>query len=167
MDWIALLKTIGLCLISIILEATSATSDGKKWFEDLEQPKRSFPFSVWYFVGGMYYIICGVIAYRTFHNSTDIFPLPITLLALMMITNGLTNFILFKARSLQMFYWALYPFILLLMGLMATLVQNDKLSFGFAGIYLLWLLYDLYYFRALWKTNEKEQQPNNKSQETI
>ena len=38
MDWTALFKTIGLCLISILIEAASATKDGKKWFENLKQP---------------------------------------------------------------------------------------------------------------------------------
>jgi len=154
MDWTALLKTIGLCLIAVIIEAASSSKDGKKWFEHLRQPKYYLPFSVWYLVGGLYYIICGVIAYRVFHVSTSVFSLPIILLALMMLVNGLTNFILLKFQSLKMFCWALYPFTLLLIGLMVTLFQNDKVSFGLAGIYLLWLLYDLYYFRILWRTNE-------------
>ncbi len=34
MDWPALLKTICLCLISIIIEAFSASKAGKKWFEN-------------------------------------------------------------------------------------------------------------------------------------
>ena len=111
MDWTALFKTIGLCLISIVIEAASATKDGKQWFENLKQPPGSFPFSVWYLVGGLYYLICGVIAYRIFHTSETVFSLPIILLALMMLTNGLTNFVLFKLQSLKMFYWALYPFL--------------------------------------------------------
>jgi tryptophan-rich sensory protein len=154
MDWTALLKTIGLCLISIAIEAASATKDGKTWFEHLNQPKVSFPFSVWYLVGGLYYLICGVIAYRTFHTSDTLFSPPIILLTLMMLMNGFTNFILFKLQSLKLFYWALYPFFLLFMSLMVVLFPNDKLSFWLASLYLLWLCYDLYYFRALWKSNE-------------
>src|SRR5512134_2115350 len=156
MDWTALFKTIGLCLISIVIEAVSATNDGKKWFENLKQPPISFPFSVWYLVGGLYYILCGVIAYRTFRTSETVFSLPIILLALMMLTNGLTNFILFKLQSLKMFYWALYPFLLLFISLMVFLFPNDKISFWLASLYLLWLGYDLYYFRTLWKINELE-----------
>jgi tryptophan-rich sensory protein len=154
MDWIALLKTIGLCLLSIVLEAASATKDGKAWFESLKQPRSSFPFSVWYLVGGLYYLICGVIAYRIFHSAHTVFSPPIILLALMMLVNGLTNFVLFKLKSLRLFYWSLYPFLLLLIGLMATLFPADKISFYLAGLYFLWLCYDLYYFHALWKTNE-------------
>ena len=156
MDWIALLKTIGLCLISIVIEAASATKDGKKWFENLNQPRYSFPFSVWYLVGGLYYLICGVIAYRIFHASSTVFSLPIILLALMMVVNGLTNFVLFKLKSLKQFYWSLYLFILLLISLMVTLFPDDQISFWLAGLYLLWLWYDLYYFRTLWKINEHE-----------
>lgn len=156
MDWTALFKTLGLCIISIVIEAVSATKDGKSWFESLKQPRVSFPFSVWYLVGGLYYIICGVIAYRTFHTSETIFSLPIILLALIMLTNGLTNFVLFKLQSLKLFYWVLYPFLLLFISLMVVLFPNDRISFGLAGLYLLWLFYDLFYFRALWRANESE-----------
>lgn len=154
MDWIALLKTVGLCLISIIIEAVSATKDGKKWFEDLQQPKNSFSFSFWYVIGGLYYIICGIIAYRLFHSSTDIFTLPIILLTLIMVINGLTNFILFKFRSLKMFYLSLYPFIALFIVLIITLFQTDKISVWLASIYLAWLVYDVYYFLNLWQLNK-------------
>jgi tryptophan-rich sensory protein len=156
MDRIALLKTIALCLLSIVIEAASSTKEGKLWFENLKQPQSSLPFSVWYLVGGLYYLICGVVAYRQFHTSNTIFSLPIILLALIMLANGLTNFVLFKLKSLKMFYGVLYLFILLLISLMVTLFQNDNLSFGLAGLYLLWLCYDLYYFRILWKINEHE-----------
>lgn len=154
MDWMALLKTLGLCLVSIIIEAASATKDGKKWFENLRQPKYSFSFSLWYIIGGLYYIICGVIAYRHFHSSKDILTLPIILLTLIMVINGLTNFILFKFHSLKMFYLVLYPFIALFIGLIIVLIQTDKISFGLASIYLAWLVYDLYYFFNLWQLNK-------------
>lgn len=154
MDLTALFQTLGLCLISIVIEAVSATKDGKNWFEALKQPQISFPFSVWYLVGGLYYLICGVIAYRTFHTAEGVFSLPIILLALIMLTNGLTNFVLFKLQALKLFYWVLYPFLLLFIVLMVLLFPNDKISFWLASLYLLWLVYDLYYFRAIWRANE-------------
>ncbi len=154
MDWIALLKTVGLCSISIIIEAVSATKDEKKWFENLRQPKYSFSFSFWYVIGGLYYIICGVIAYRQFRITTDILTLPIILLILIMVINGLTNFILFKFRSLKMFYYVLYLFAALFLGLILILIQTDKVSTGLAITYLAWLIYDLYYFLNLWRLNK-------------
>ncbi|CAN5896577.1 hypothetical protein BH11BAC7_BH11BAC7_34180 [soil metagenome] len=39
MERSAILKTLGLCLISTNIEAISATKDGKKWLENLQQPK--------------------------------------------------------------------------------------------------------------------------------
>jgi tryptophan-rich sensory protein len=159
--WIALLKTIGLCLISILIEAASATKEGKKWFENLKRPKLSFSFTFWYVVGGLYYIICGVIGYRQFHNSAGSFTLPIILLTLVMIFNGLTNFILFKFRSLIMFYLVLYPFIALFIALIIVLAQIDKLSAGLACIYLARLVYDLFYFLNLWRLNKGNLLYNN------
>ncbi|MGZ5190795.1 MAG: tryptophan-rich sensory protein [Flavisolibacter sp.] len=153
MDWTALIKTVGLCLISIIIELISYSKEGKTWFEKLKQPKYSFPFSFWYVVGGLYYIICGVIAYRQFHASTETFTLPIILLIVMMVINGLSNFILFKFRSLKLFVWVSFPFTCLLIWLIITLFQTDKISAILAGIYLLWLSYDFYYFIELLKLN--------------
>ena len=156
MDWIALLKTLGLCLISIIVELISYSKEGKTWFENLRQPKYSFPFAVWYIVGGLYYIICGIIAYRLFHNSTRIFILPVILLISMMLLNGLPNFILFKFRSLKLFSWTFFPFICVFIWLIIVLFQTDKISAGLAGIYLLWLGYDIYYFLGLFKLNREK-----------
>lgn len=154
MDWIALFKTVGLCLISIIIEAVSVNNEGKKWFENLRQPKYSFSFSFWYIVGGLYYIIIGFIAFRQFHSAQDIFTFPIILLTLIMVMNGLTNFIIFKFRSLKIFYLVLYPFIALFIGLIIVLIETDKISVALAGMYLAWLIYDLYYFRNLWRLND-------------
>ena len=153
MNWLALLYTVILCLISIVIEGVSTTKDGKSWFESLKQPKLSFPFSFWYVVGGLYYLICGVIAYRQFASSGEIFSTPILLLALIMLFNGATNFILFRWKSLQTFYWVLYPFAALFAMLMYVLAQRDNVSAWLAALYLLWLVYDLYYFFKLWKLN--------------
>ena len=153
MDWIAIYKTVGLCLISVIIEVVSATKEGKNWFENLEQPKYALPFSFWYVVGGLYYLVCGIIAYRQFHISTKLFSTPVILLTLIMITNGLSNFLLFKFRSLTLFFAVLFPFALLLIGLIFSLYPKDKVSAGLAAIYLLWLVYDIYYFRMLVRRN--------------
>jgi tryptophan-rich sensory protein len=69
-----------------------------------------------------------------------------------MVFNGLTNLILFKLRSLKIFYLVLYPFIGLFAGLI-VLIHTDKIATVLAGIYLAWLIYDLYYFFKLWKLN--------------
>ena len=153
MNWTAFLYTALLCFISIIIEGVSATKDGKQWFESLKQPKASFPFSFWYVVGGLYYLICGVIAYRQFANSDMIFSTPIIILAVIMFFNGATNFILFRYKSLKTFYGILYPFAILFAVLVYLLAQQDILSASFALIYLVWLVYDLYYFFNLWKLN--------------
>ena len=75
MDWTALLKTIGLCLVSIVIEALSATKKGKSWFDQLKRPKYSFSLSIWYFVGATYYVIFGIIAYRQFSSNLNIFSI--------------------------------------------------------------------------------------------
>jgi len=153
MDWTALLKTIGLCSISILIEALSATKKGKSWFENLKKPKYSFSMKVWYFVGAVYYVIFGIIGYRQFSTNSSVVSTPIILLVLVMIVNGLSNFIIFKYHALKWFYLIIYPFVFLLFALITVLAFNDELSAILASLYLSWLIYDIYYCYNLWKLN--------------
>ncbi len=156
MNYSALSMAIGLCLISGVFEAFGASKKGKAWFENLRQPRFSFPFWVWYFIGGFYYVICGIVAYRIFlHSNKHDFKLSITLLIIMMFINGLTNYFLFKLRSLRTFYFAIYPFSVVTITLFVVLLDFDSISGWVLFPYLLWLIYDIYYFHFIWKLNQE------------
>jgi tryptophan-rich sensory protein len=154
MDYTALFKALAICLASILFEAAGTTRDGKVWFESLKKPPYSLPFKIWYIVGGLYYIICGTIAYRLFANSSDL-SAEIILLAIMMLLNGAGNFLLFRLRSLKAFHLCMYPFTLLTLTLYILLLRKDTVSSWILLLYLIWLIYDFYYLYALWKTNKK------------
>ena len=155
MDWQAFLKTFFLCLISVGIEAASITKSGKQWFEQLQKPKRSFSFKVWYFVGAVYYLIFGFVAYRIFSKSQPPVSLAIGLLAFIMLINGLSNFIIFKFRSVKWFYFIMYPFAVLLLILVIIILPKDTISAILLLLYFLWLVYDLYYGYFLWKLNDR------------
>ena len=155
MDWTALLKATAICFISIIIEAISASKDGKQWFENLKRPAYSFSLQFWYVVGAVYYLFFGFIAYRLFALEMSFTSTPVILLLLIMLLNGLVNFIAFKYRSLKWFYLILYPFSILVMALIVLLLSIDTISALLACIYFLWLLYDLYYAYHLWKLNKQ------------
>ena len=150
----SLIKTICFCLVFIILEAISATKAGRVWFESLRRPRFSFGLSIWYIVGGAYYIIFGTIAYRLFAGGFSLFSIPFLLLFVVMLINGLSNFILFRNRSLRWFYLIIYPFAFILLSMIFTLYGLDRLAAGLACLYFLWLIYDLYYMHNLWKLNK-------------
>ena len=150
----AIILTIGLCLGSVILELFGTSKNGKKWFESLRQPKYSIPFYVWYFIGGLYYLMCGIIAYRLFAGKVNNnFTVIMILLILMMVFNGLTNFLLFKAKSIRLFFFSIFPFGLIVITLFALLFGADRISAWILFPYLVWLIYDIYYFRGLLKLN--------------
>src|SRR5215213_1310408 len=108
MDYRAFIVAVVICIASVIFEALGTSKKGKEWFEKLRQPKLSFPFWVWYIIGGMYYIICGVIAYRIFsRREHPYFLAAFILLVAMMFLNGMTNFLLFKWRSVKAFYFSI------------------------------------------------------------
>lgn len=157
MYWSALLKAIGVCLISITVEGISATKEGRQWFESLKRPKYSFSFRVWYFVGAIYYILFGMIAYRQFALGKSFSSISIILLVLVMVINGLSNFILFKFRSIKWFYLIIYPFALLLLVLIIVLYSVDLVSTILASLYFTWLFFDLYYVHSMWKLNERNE----------
>jgi tryptophan-rich sensory protein len=156
MDWSALYKTFGLCLISVLIEGISYTKSGKAWFEQLNRPRLSPSIQVWYFVGGLYYLLFGVIVYRQFRLNYNFLTAPILLLTAVMLVNGFSNFIIFKYRALKVFYVMIYPFATIVILLVVMLAYTDIVSSFLAGIYLLWLFYDLYYFYWLWKLNEEK-----------
>jgi tryptophan-rich sensory protein len=157
MDWSAVIKAVGLCLISIIIEAISAKKEGREWFENLKQPKYSFSLQVWYIVGAVYYVLFGIIAYRQFAIGKSFSSPSVVLLILVMLTNGLSNFIAFKFRSMKWFYVIIYPFALLLLALIIVLYPVDTISTVLASLYFVWLFFDLYYGYHLWKLNESNQ----------
>jgi translocator protein len=154
MDYYALGIAVGICLLSVVFEALGTSKAGKKWFEDLRQPKLSFPFWVWYIIGGLYYVICGIVAYRVYlRKEHPNFQQALTLLILMMFINGFTNFILFKWRSIRAFYFSIYPFSIITIWLFIVLLKVDAISAWVLFPYIVWLLYDIYYFHFLWKLN--------------
>lgn len=155
MDWPALYKTLALCLISILIEAASYTKSGKTWFEQLRQPRYSISLKVWYFVGAVYYLLFGIVSYRQFRDHGSVISASIILLFLVMLLNGLGNFIIFKYRSVKWFYLVIYPFGLILLSLIIVLLQHDIISAVLASLYFVWLIYDLYYGYWVWKLNEK------------
>src|SRR5436853_6237890 len=130
MIWVALFKTIGLCLVSIFIEAISAPKEGREWFGNLKRPRYFFPLKIWYVVGAIYYIIFGIATYRQFAIGKSFFSISILLLAFVMIVNGLSNFVLFKYRSLKWFYLIIYPFTIILLILIIMLWKDDKISAG-------------------------------------
>lgn len=155
MDYAALFKAIGVCLISVIFEALGTSKEGKIWFENLKKPKYSFPFWMWYIVGFLFYIICGLIAYRIFiYSNSNEYLLSLLLLMVMMFGNGLTNFILFRIRSLNLYYFSIFPFCIILILLYLQLRRFDIISSWILLPYLIWGIYDIYLLHSLWKLNK-------------
>lgn len=154
MIWSPLFKTLGLCFISILIEAMSATKEGKQWFDGLKRPKYTFPLKVWYLVGAIYYLLFGVVAYRQFASGKTFSDVSIILLVSVMLINGLSNFIAFKYRSLKWFYLIIYPFAMLLFTLILVLWKDDRTSAALCWVYFLWLFYDVYFGYCMWKMNE-------------
>ncbi len=162
MNYAILIQTLLFCVIFIIIEAFTASKKGKEWFESLNQPRFALPFPVWYIIGGLYYVICGTIAYRLFLNKdSSYFKLTLMLLILMMLGNALPNLFLFKQKSLKKFYLSGIPFAIILGALYFQLLRVDVFSSWVLFPYFIWLVYDFYYFHNLMKLNNDKKQNKN------
>lgn len=155
-----IIKTIGLCLTSIILEAMSVSKEDKQWFEQLHQPKYAPSLLGWTVAGIFYYIICIIVGYNQFQSQAGYFSSETILLVKIMVVNVIMNFILFKLRSIKTFYALLYPFIILISVFAIILFKINKVSSALVIMYLFWLCFDLYYFHRLWQLNSIKQQDN-------
>ena len=154
MNYWILFQTFLFCLVFIIIEAFTASKKGMEWFATLKQPRFALPFQVWYLIGGVYYLICGTIAYRLFLNKdSSHFKLTLLLLILMMLGNALPNFFLLKQKSLRKFYLSGIPFAITLAALYFQLLRVDVFSSWVLLPYFIWLIYDFYYFHNLMKLN--------------
>ncbi len=161
MNYSVLIQTFLFCSIFIIIEAFTVSKKGKQWFESLKQPRFALPFSAWYFIGGLYYLICGTIAYRLFQDKeSGHFKLTLLLLVLMMLGNALPNLFLFKQKSLRKFYLSGIPFSIILAALYFQLLMVDTFSSWILFPYFLWLIYDFYYFHNLMKLNNNKKEQN-------
>ncbi len=152
MHLIPLFQTITICLIFILFEAMIATRQGRDWFEDLNQQGKSVSVDTWYWIGGLFYLVCGVIAYRLFTIvDKRQFLLSFSLLFGIMLTNTLMVAFLFKVRSMTLAWVSNFLFCLLTGILFFRFLDYDLVSAILLFAYLGWSIYNVYYFNTLRK----------------
>jgi tryptophan-rich sensory protein len=110
---------------------------------------------VWSIIGGLYYAVFGFVLYRIFAltepGSLRVFT--ILLIVVMMVLNGVSNWVIFRARDFRSAFLigALFPVLDLV--LLACLLQLDTTAATFLVPYLIYRVYGVYWGYALWKAN--------------
>jgi benzodiazapine receptor len=144
-----------ICAAAAVVEAVCAGRNVTKFFADIRRPKYSAPLAVWSIIGGLYYAVFGMILYRLFasnhRSSLELFT--ILLIVVMMILNGVSNWVIFRARDLRTAFLisALFPVLDLI--LLLCLLRLDKTAAVILVPYLIYRVYGVYWGYAVWKAN--------------
>jgi len=152
LESLAFLYTMGCCLISIIIAGKSASNkENKEWFESLKHPDNSFMVKYMNRIGVVFYLLFGYVLYHLF-VSNDIVSIIIAVVIIQLM--GLCPFLLYKTKKLKLFFFANLVFLILLPVLIFLLLQTNLTLAIIVIVYLLWFVYDLFYWYRLMKLNK-------------
>jgi tryptophan-rich sensory protein len=143
--------------------AESLLSRGlQPWLESLRKPRFYLPLWIWIVVGGLTYLLQGIIVYRLLklpRNALDMIALAV--LAILMAANVAYNLVLARTRSPRLLYIGVIWFLPPLVALQVLLVWVDWLAAILNLIYVIWVIgYDLPIMRTLWKMNDPSSHPS-------
>ncbi|HYJ85001.1 MAG TPA: tryptophan-rich sensory protein [Pyrinomonadaceae bacterium] len=151
----AILVSLGVCVISAILEGVFAGRNVKQYFARLRHPSYALPLWGWYVIGGFYYVIFGVVLYRILRQEGNATArnIALALLLLMMSVNAFWNYVFFRVRNLFVSFFAFTPYLFFAVALFVFLLQFDRIAAWLILLYLLYLIYAASWGYRLWILN--------------
>lgn len=155
----AFLISIGICALAAALEGACAGRNVKAFFATLKFPPYSAPLWIWSIIGGVYYIIFCFVLYRLFRFTTysPLWFATIALMLFMMTVNGLSNYVIFRAKNLWISYMIGNVFPIMDTALLLCLIQLDTVAAWSLVPYLIYRIYAVWWGYALWKSNPNVQ----------
>lgn len=152
----AALISLVICGIAAALEGACAGNNVKSFFATLRLPRYSAPLWVWTIIGAGYYLIFFFLIYRLLRLSSYSTRWYVTLglIGFMMTVNGLTNYVIFRARNLRLSFiiGAIFPVLdIALFILLTTLDQTAALTLI---PYLVYRVYAVFWGYSLWLANQ-------------
>jgi tryptophan-rich sensory protein len=150
----ALLFSILICALAAALEGACAGRNVKAFFSTLKFPRYAAPLWVWSIIGGVYYLIFGFVIYRLLRVDGSVLrSSALALVLFMMIANGLSNYVIFRARNLWFSFLigCLAP--IMDAALFICLIQLDAVAAWALVPYLVYRVYGVWWGYALWKLN--------------
>jgi len=154
----AILISILICGTAAALEGACAGKNVRPFFASLRFPRYSAPLWIWTIIGGVYYLIFFAIIYRLLRlgNYPARWYATLVLLVFMMTVNGLTNYVIFRARNLYLSFVIGAVFPILDLTLFALLMTLDHTAALVMIPYLLYRVYAVFWGYALWKANQTD-----------
>lgn len=147
-----------ICVAGAVLEGALAGRGVRARFAELRQPPFSPSLTVWFLIGGVYYVICFVLLYRLLGSAlpSATHKAAFVLLLVLMAANALWGFLFFRRRDLRLSFLAFLPYGLVGIALALVLVVIDPTSALVLIPYLFYLGYAAWWSRRLWILNRPE-----------
>ncbi len=123
-----LLCSLGICVISAMLEGVAAGNNIKPFFEKLKAPSYAPPLWVWIIIGVLYYAMCFFVVFRILrHTGDDTWRYAaLSLILFAMAVNALYNYTFFRMQNLFYTNLTIVPYLPALAGLFWCLWHFDR-----------------------------------------
>ena len=142
------------CAVAAALEGVCAGRNVKSFFSTLRFPSYSAPLWVWSIIGGLYYVIFWFVTYRLLRlEPSPIRSAALALVLFMMVVNALTNYVIFRARNLQLSFVIGCVFPVMDIALLFCLTQLDTPGAWALLPYLIYRIYAVWWGYRLWTLN--------------
>ena len=149
MSWLIALLV---CAVAAAFEGFCAGRDPMGQLRALRQPRWAPPNWMWVLIGLGWYAICFAALVRLLPGWPGT-RRAIVLLVALMLANGAANLLQFRLRRLDLAFLFLFPYWLLLAGLLWVVCPLDRLICTLFGIYAVYQLYAAAWGWSLWRMN--------------
>ena len=143
-----------ICAVAAALEGLCAGRDPLGQLRATKQPSWSPPNWVWVLIGIAWYGICFVGLARLLPFWAD-HRLPVILLTALLFANASANILGFRMKRLDLAFYFLFPYWLLLAGFFWAACSLDRLTCGLFAIYAIYQLYAALWGYQLWRMNPR------------
>lgn len=146
---------LSICVVAAAIEGLCAGRDPMGQLKAMKQPSWSPPNWVWVLIGIAWYGICFVGLARLLALGADHW-LPLILLTALMLANASANIFGFRMKRLDLAFYFLFPYWLLLAAFFYVACPLDRLTCGLFAIYALYQVYAAIWGYRLWRMNPAE-----------
>lgn len=155
----AILTSIGICAAAAALETVCAGRNVKSFYSELRFPRFSAPLWVWGIIGALYYVIFWFVLYRLLRvdSYSALRYVALALISFMMVTNALTNYVIFQARNLRLSFIIGNLFPVMDIALFICVTWLDRMAAWSLIPYLLYRIYAVWWGYRVWKLNSQVQ----------
>ncbi|WP_432868155.1 TspO/MBR family protein [Microbispora rosea] len=150
MNWYAATVTAAITLFAAIVGNLLIPASALAWFRGLPWPRWLVPYRVFIAVGLIYYALIATVLYRALDRqdlSTIIWAIVV------IVANEAWNAVFFGLRSTLAGFTGMLAFAAPLSALIIA-ARHDFVSLALLLVYALWVVYDIAWTAALWRTSQ-------------